>query len=99
MKTKKLLISSLIIIGSFQIINIFPSFISLSYAQNIIEGEIIKTKVHKNEIYVKTSEGRKEIYLSKDVKIKKGDQDLKIEDLKAGIKVKVTDKTLVEILQ
>jgi hypothetical protein len=65
----------------------------------IVTGSIVKVKENKNEIYVRSTTGQRvEIYLDKSVKILKGTETMKLSDLTKDTKVKVTGKTLVEIL-
>jgi hypothetical protein len=72
---------------------------SASAANQVVEGAIIKTKESKNEIYVRSNQGKRvEIYLDKAVKIQKDGAAVKFSELKKDTKVRVTGKTLVEIL-
>ena len=72
---------------------------SLSKVNQIIEGAVIKVKAQKNEIYVRSTGGqREEIYLDKGVQITQGTKVLKIEDLKKDMKVRVTGRNKVEVL-
>ncbi len=65
----------------------------------VVEGVIIKTKESKNEIYVRSIEGKRvEVYLDKAVKSQKAGEAAKFSELKKDTKVRVTGKTLVEIL-
>ncbi len=74
-------------------------FTAFAASPMVLEGEIIKTKESKNEIYIRTPEGkREEIYLKTPTEIVHGDKKALFSDLEKGKKVRVTDKSKVEIL-
>jgi hypothetical protein len=71
----------------------------VSQNAQVVEGVIIKVKESRNEIYVRSTDGKRvEIYLSKDVKIQRSGAAVKLSELKKDTKVRVTGKSLVEIL-
>lgn len=72
-----------------------------------IEGEIVKIVPAKREIYVLSAEKKHEYYFNDTTTVTKGDSAAQFDDLKTGMKVKVTankigkrlDPTAVKILE
>jgi hypothetical protein len=72
-----------------------------------IEGEIVKVVPEEREIYVLSAEKKHEYYFNEKTTVVKGETTAAFEDLKTGMKVKVTankigkrlDPTTVKILE
>lgn len=68
-------------------------------AHSIVEGALIKVKAKKNEIYLRSVDGKRlEIYLDEGVQIVHGSKTLKLEDLKKDMRLRVTGRNKVEVL-